>query len=75
MRLTFQFPSDTNESWFKDFVESEFLGQYTPERVGMGLVIDGHVNTNDREAMIEEARNLGADIYEHDDDNKRTRIF
>ena len=75
MRLTFIFPSDTNESWFKDFVEAEFLGQYTTERVGMGLVIDGHVNPADRESMIDEGRNLGADMYEHNDDNVRRKLF
>ena len=74
MRLTFQFPSDTNESWFKDFVETD-LPQYQTERIGNGIVIDGYVNTDDREALLEEARNLGADMYEHDDDNKRTRLF
>lgn len=75
MRLTFQFSSDTNESWFNDFVENEFLNKYTTEKIGNGVVIDGCYNSNDREALIEEARNLGADMYEHDDDNKRTRVF
>ncbi len=75
MRLTFQFSSDTNESWFNDFVENEFLNKYTTEKIGNGVVIDGCYNPNDREALIEEARNLGADMYEHNDDNKRTRVF
>ena len=60
MRLTFIFPSDTNESWFKDFIDTDFF--YQTERVGNGLVIDGHVNTDDRERIIEEGRNLGAHV-------------
>jgi|Cruoilmetagenom7_1024161.scaffolds.fasta_scaffold03732_4 hypothetical protein len=73
MRLTFIFPSDTNESWFNDFIEHEF--SHKTEKIGNGIVIDGHVNPDDKNRMIEEARNLGADMYEHNDDNERRRIF
>lgn len=74
MRLTFIFPSDTNESWFKDFVETDFP-RYDIERVDRGLVIDGYVNPDDRERMIEEGRILGATMYEHNDDNARRPVF
>jgi hypothetical protein len=66
MRLMFQFPSDTNEMWFLDFVETH-MPQYIANcaRYG-GEIIVTAVPEYERNRMIAEGKDLGAFITEGD---------